>query len=107
MTKWKQTGDYPKGSYTDEHGNVHEVTIICDHPAFTFRFDGPIRFEPDTWRLDSVETDGCTFDNAPMGFYQDIIDFCQDRIKKIPHYEVNGDKLEWVNEREEEKENED
>ena len=98
MEDWKGEVTGPKGSYTDEHGNVHELSIINDHPSIVFRFDGPTRFEPDTWRLDSVEADGCTFENAPMSYYQDIVDFCQARIKDMPHYDVVDGKLEWVGE---------
>lgn len=104
MTEWKTESDNsPKGSYTDKDGNVYELSIICDHPSLTFTFDGP-RFEHERFILDSVETNGCTFDNAPMSFYQEIIDFCQQRIDKIPHYEINNGVLEWVDSRDKEEE---
>ncbi len=96
MEDWKGEVTGPKGSYTDEHG-THELTIINDHPGIEFQFDGP-RFDPNRFEVVSVTFDGCTADNCPMSMYQSIIDFCEKRIKLIPHYDVVDGKLEWIGE---------
>jgi hypothetical protein len=99
MAEWTNNVTGPTGSYTDESG-THELTIINDHPSVLFEFDGP-RFDPDHFEVVAVTFDGCTADNCPMSMYQDIIDFCKNRIEVIPHYEVSDGKLEWKEERHE------
>lgn len=76
------------------------VIGMNDHPSLTFSFDTANFHSPDTkWFLEAIEWDGCTKD-CPMSFYQDIIDFCERRIKQIPHYDVVDGVLEWNDERE-------
>ncbi len=94
MTEWTHDEYGPTGSYTDEQGNVHELSIINDHPSIEFKFDGP-RFDPDHFEVVEVLYDGCTSKNCPMSMYQDIINFCEKQIKKIPHYEVSDGNLTW------------
>jgi len=98
MTEWTGNEYGPTGSYTDEDGAVHELTIINDHPSITFNFDGP-RFDPDHFEVVEVLFDGCTSKNCPMGMYQDIIKFCEMKIKEIPHYDAVDGKLQWVDTR--------
>jgi len=67
-----------------------------DHPSITFHFDTMNFHDPDTkWFLDELYFDGCRVDCVPMSFYQDIIDFCQHKIKQIPHFDAVDGELEW------------
>jgi hypothetical protein len=91
----EETVTGPSGTYTDEKGNVFELTIINDHPSILFNFDGP-RFDPDHFEVVEVVFDGCTSQNCPMAMYQSIIDFCQKQIKDIPHYDVVDGELQWI-----------
>ena len=95
MAEWTGNEYGPTGSYTDDKGNVYKLTIINDHPSVEFKFDGP-RFDPDHFKVVRVVFDGCTAQSCPMSMYQDIIDFCEMRIKQIPHYNVTDGKLEWI-----------
>lgn len=92
----EETG--PTGSYIDEDGVSHTLVVgMNDHPSITFGFDTHNFHSPDTkWFLDSLYFDGCRVDGCPMSFYQDIIDFCQHKIKQIPHWEVSEGEATWV-----------
>jgi hypothetical protein len=90
--------DGPSGSYTDEDGKVHELTTIDGDPHITFDVDNDVtNMNNETaYTLVSVTFDGWRAPNVSMSLYQDIIDFCQKQINKIPHWEVSDGEAEWV-----------
>jgi len=90
--------DGPSGSYTDKDGKVHELTTIDGDPHITFDVDNDVtNMNNETaYTLVSVTFDGWRAPNVSMSLYQDIIDFCQKQIKKIPHWEVSDGEAEWV-----------
>lgn len=63
---------------------MSEIFIgMNDHPSIQFNFDTPNFHDPDTiWFLDSVTFDGCRADTCPKVFYEQIIYYCQQEIKK-------------------------
>ena len=88
----------PSGSYTDENGVVHQLETINDEVSIKFGILNDVHDKSNetAYTLVDVVFDGWRSSHVSMSIYQDIIDFCQDRIKKIPHWEVSDGEAKWV-----------
>ena len=95
--------DGPRCSYTDKDGKVHELSIISEDPYITFNVMNDVhnRNNETAYTLVSVTFNGWRAPNVSMSLYQDIIDFCQEKIKKMPHWEVSDGEAEWSEEKHE------